>query len=233
MNDVLQIFAYNDNMQVRTKNIDNEPWFVAKDVCQILDIKNHKDAIKNLDEDESMGSEIPTPSRGLQTLNFVNESGLYHLIFKSQKPDAKMFRKWVTSEILPTLRKTGTYSVGSVDTQLLIDFKEELLELKTEIHKLKQTKKYKRSWSDSYELQLVEKYYQKPNANGEVLFMTATDIAKELGKYLKTPAIINSNRIGKALARLNYKRTMLRYRHKRFGVYGYYVVSLINKGGAL
>jgi len=55
MNDVLQIFAYNDNMQVRTKNIDNEPWFVAKDVCKILGIKDHLNAIKNLDEDERRG----------------------------------------------------------------------------------------------------------------------------------------------------------------------------------
>lgn len=96
--------------QIRTIVLDAIPYFVAKDVCSILDIANHKDAVSRLDEDESRGSVMPTPS-GRQRMTLVNESGLYHLIFQSRKPEAKVFRRWVTSEVLPELRKTGAYSV--------------------------------------------------------------------------------------------------------------------------
>lgn len=106
-----QAFTFNaSNQQVRTVIIDGEPHFVAKDVCLILGISNHKDAASRLDDDERRGSVMPTPS-GTQELTVVNESGLYHLIFQSRKPEAKAFRKWVTSEVLPELRKTGKYEI--------------------------------------------------------------------------------------------------------------------------
>ena len=110
-NQLSQAFTFNaSNQEVRTTLIDNEPYFVAKDVCAILGISNHNDAVSRLDEDEKRGSALPTPS-GTQTLMVVNESGLYHLIFQSRKPEAKAFRKWVTAEVLPTLRRTGRYEV--------------------------------------------------------------------------------------------------------------------------
>ena len=105
-------FTYNSSdKKVRSIIIENQPWFSAKDVCDILTIPNSRDAIKALDDDEAMVSEIPTPSRGLQKMQFINESGLYNLIFRSNKPEAKAFRKWVTNEVLPALRKTGRYGV--------------------------------------------------------------------------------------------------------------------------
>lgn len=110
-NQLPQAFTFNaSNQQVRTVMLDGQPYFVAKDVCAILDISNHIDALSRLDEDEKGGSVIPTQFGAKQT-NLVNESGLYHLIFQSRKPEAKTFRKWVTSEVLPALRKTGRYEI--------------------------------------------------------------------------------------------------------------------------
>lgn len=104
-----QAFTFNaSNQQVRAVMLDGEPYFVAKDVCAILGISNHNDAVGRLDEDEKAGSVLPTQFGSKET-NVVNESGLYHLIFQSRKPEAKAFRKWVTSEVLPTIRRTGRY----------------------------------------------------------------------------------------------------------------------------
>lgn len=103
-----QVFTFNaSNQQVRTVIIDGQPYFVAKDVCDVLGHTNPSVAIQMLDDDE----------RAKQCLGrqgetwVVNESGLYHLIFQSRKAEAKVFRKWVTSEVLPALRKTGRYEV--------------------------------------------------------------------------------------------------------------------------
>lgn len=108
-----RVFTFNaSDLQVRTVIIDGEPFFVAKDICAILEIANHNDAMSRLDEDEKGRSVIPTQFGNKET-NLVNESGLYHLIFQSRKPEAKTFRKWVTSEVLPSLRKTGKYEMTS------------------------------------------------------------------------------------------------------------------------
>lgn len=109
----LQLFSFANSdrdVQIRVKMLEDEPWFVAKDVCNVLGLVNSRKATMSLDEDEKRGLLIVTPS-GTQTMTSISESGLYSLIFQSRKPEAKAFRKWVTSEVLPTLRKTGRYSV--------------------------------------------------------------------------------------------------------------------------
>ncbi|NPA64475.1 MAG: phage antirepressor Ant [Epsilonproteobacteria bacterium] len=85
-----------------------EPWFVAKDVCSVLGLDNVTKALLKLDEDEKGLKKIQTPG-GEQEVNVINESGLYTLILRSNKPQAKRFRKWVTSEVLPMIRKYGGY----------------------------------------------------------------------------------------------------------------------------
>lgn len=106
-----QVFTFNaSNQQVRTTIIDGQPFFCGKDVCTCLGLSNHNDTLSTLDDDERRGSPLPTPS-GVQQMVVVNESGLYHLIFQSRKPEAKAFRKWVTSEVLPSLRMTGKYEI--------------------------------------------------------------------------------------------------------------------------
>lgn len=100
------------NQPVRVEIKDNNPWFVAKDVCMALNIVNHNDAISRLDDDEK-GVATTDTLGGKQSISVVNESGLYNLIFQSRKPEAKAFRKWVTSEVLPSIRKTGRYAQAS------------------------------------------------------------------------------------------------------------------------
>lgn len=90
--------------------IDGDPWFVAIEVCTLLGIKNVSDAISSLDEDEKTTSVIPRGSRMVKA-NLINESGLYNLVFRSKKESSKKFRKWVTKEVIPSIRKTGGFEV--------------------------------------------------------------------------------------------------------------------------
>lgn len=110
----LQVF-YNEseNVSVRTKVINGEPWFVGKDVCNLLGIANTKDSLSRLDDDERRGVGITDPIGRNQQLTCINESGLYHLIFISRKPEAKSIRRWVTGTVLPSIRRTGSYSISN------------------------------------------------------------------------------------------------------------------------
>lgn len=93
---------------------NGEPWFAVADVCQALTIDNHRNVIARLDDDEKGVQNMDTPG-GRQELSVINESGLYSLIITSRKPEAKRFKRWVTHEVLPSIRKTGTYAApGSV-----------------------------------------------------------------------------------------------------------------------
>ena len=114
----LQVFNYNQK-QVRTVQIDGETWFVLKDVCVVLGITDHKVVARRLEEDEVC--QIPlTDSLGrTQETTVINESGLYNVILRSDKPEAKPFRKWVTSQVLPTIRKTGGYQAKTMTTAQL------------------------------------------------------------------------------------------------------------------
>jgi prophage antirepressor-like protein len=97
-----------DGINIRTLTKEDAPWFVAADVCDALDIKDASMAATRLDDDEKGTSTIGTPS-GTQQMLVINESGLYSLILTSRKPEAKKFKKWVTSMVLPAIRKTGQY----------------------------------------------------------------------------------------------------------------------------
>lgn len=104
----LQVFETEDHQPFRTISREGDPWFVLVDVCRALDISNVSDASRRLDDDERGIGSVDTPS-GIQKMVIVNESGLYSLILTSRKEGAKKFKKWVTSEVLPTIRKTGSY----------------------------------------------------------------------------------------------------------------------------
>ena len=106
----IQIFNY-QNREVRTVELNGEPWFVLKDVCEVLGIGTPAKVAERLDEDEKGMSQIHTPG-GLQNVSIITESGLYNVILRSDKPEAKPFRKWVTSEVLPSIRKSGGYIAG-------------------------------------------------------------------------------------------------------------------------
>jgi anti-repressor protein len=122
------------------------PWWVAKDVCDVLGIGNVSDALSRLDDDEKNTIVLNDGNRGNPNMTVVNESGLYALIMTSRKPEAKAFKKWVTSEVLPSIRKTGSYGHKpqqqldpSDPAQLLkclVDYTQRTLELQEEKAKL-------------------------------------------------------------------------------------------------
>ena len=106
-NNELQIFDYNSN-KIRTVQRDGEPWFALKDVCQVLGLSDTNKTAERLDPDELTRIKFVSGGQGRE-MYFINESGLYAVILRSDKPEAKPFRKWVTSEVLPSIHKTGEY----------------------------------------------------------------------------------------------------------------------------
>lgn len=114
----LQIFNSSEFGQIRTVTKDNEPWFVATDICKALDIKNVTQAIQRLDNDERSMFNIGRQG----DTNCVNEYGLYNLVLASRKQGAKEFKRWITHEVIPSIRKSGGYIAGQEtmsDTELM------------------------------------------------------------------------------------------------------------------
>lgn len=118
----LQLFQNEQFGPIRTVMVDGEPWFVAKDVCEALDITNSRDAVARLDDDEK-GVVLTDTLGGAQELSAVNEPGLYTLILGSRKPEAKAFRRWITHEVLPALRRTGRYGAPGSVTQSISELR--------------------------------------------------------------------------------------------------------------
>lgn len=103
------ILQWKEDASIRMKMIDDKPWFIAKDVCEILGLIKYRDALSHVDDEDKRVSIVVDTLGGPQSMTAVNESGFYALIFQSRKPQAKAFRKWVTSEVLPSLWKYGYY----------------------------------------------------------------------------------------------------------------------------
>ena len=115
----LQIFKYEDSEQFNdftAIEIEGEAWFVASEVCKVLGIKNTSDAVSSLDDDEKSTIALTDGTSGNPNKTIVSESGLYALVFKSKKPSAKKFRKWITKEVIPSIRKTGGYGINRLET---------------------------------------------------------------------------------------------------------------------
>ncbi|MCP1162622.1 MULTISPECIES: BRO family protein [Bacillus] len=108
----LQVFDHEELGQVRTTKKDGAIWFVAKDVCEVLGISKYRDALARLDEGEA-GTVLVDTLGGMQHMRAINEAGLYSLILTSRKPQAKAFKKWVTSEVLPSIRRDGGYLIAN------------------------------------------------------------------------------------------------------------------------
>ena len=115
----LQIFAFGDNL-VRTVQKDGEPWWIARDVCAVLGLGNPRTSLALLEEDEKDVHIMDTPG-GPQEMTTISESGLYNLIFRSRKAEAKAFRRWVTHEVLPAIRRTGMYDANGQKLTALLD----------------------------------------------------------------------------------------------------------------
>lgn len=114
MTNEIKIFENEEFGSVRTMEINGEPYFVGKDVAEILGYSKARNAIANhVDDDDKKVAPIQGDLGGIQEMTVINESGLYSLILSSKLPNAKRFKRWVTSEILPSIRKTGSYSIQS------------------------------------------------------------------------------------------------------------------------
>ena len=152
---------------VRTAvDADGEAWFCAKDVCDILGLSNSRKAIADLEEDEK-GVSISYTLGGHQEMNFISESGLYALIFRSQKPEARKFRRWVTHEVLPQIRKKGFY--GRVSTSELIRLR-------------------------NLKLKLLDRLSTKDAFVHESLLTTLRDVCNQLGEPIPNPALLGQDR---------------------------------------
>jgi len=123
-------FNYNSK-QVRTITKDGEPWFVATDICEVLDIQNATQALYRLDEDERSMFNIGRQGEA----NIVNEYGLYNLILSSRKPEAKEFKRWITHEVIPSIRKHGMYAKDE-----LLDNPDLLIEVATKLKEERQAR---------------------------------------------------------------------------------------------
>ena len=178
------VFQNQEFGEVRTLLIDDEPWFVGKDIAGILGYKDTSDAIKRHVENEDKGvGNLPTPG-GIQKMQLINESGMYSLIFGSKLPNAREFKKWVTGEVLPSIRKHGAYlTPGKV---------EEVLLNPDTIIKIAQTLKEEQEKRKQLE---IENNELKPKANycEQVLqsenAVVTTQIAKDYGM---SPQALNS-----------------------------------------
>ena len=114
----LKIFENEEFGQVRTINIDGEPWFVGKDVAKILGYKDTSDAMRRHVDDEDKLTRCFTDSGQKRELYIINESGLYSVILSSKLPSAKRFKRWVTSEVLPVIRKTGSHEMDDYSPEM-------------------------------------------------------------------------------------------------------------------
>ena len=140
MTNELQVFENNQFGQVRAIMKDGEPWFVAADVCRALEIANNRDALTRLEQDEKGVALTDTPG-GAQEVTIVNEPGLYTLVLGSRKPEAKAFKRWVTHDVVPSIRKTGAYMTPETIEKVLmnpdtiISLATQLKELQTKVEK--------------------------------------------------------------------------------------------------
>nr|DAS11370.1 MAG TPA: hypothetical protein [Caudoviricetes sp.] len=167
----LTTFNFNDN-QVRTVLIDDEPWFVASDVAVVLGYYKTNDLTRILDDFEKGTHNLRTLG-GVQEVVVINESGLYSATLRSRKPEAKVFKKWVTSEVLPSIRKTGSYSLAQEQLKLpqtYIEALEALLESEKEKLLLQQENEVMKPKAEYFDA-LVDRN----------LLTNFRDTAKELG----------------------------------------------------
>ena len=118
--DMLKVFEKAEFGRVRVVECEGEPWFVAKDVCECLELTDVSKTISLLDDDEKGTNSIRTPG-GEQQMLVISEPGLYSLILRSRKPEAKAFKRWIIHEVAPSIRKRGLYATEAVLDRILDD----------------------------------------------------------------------------------------------------------------
>jgi prophage antirepressor-like protein len=173
----LQVFSFEDQ-DVRIKDINNEAWFIGNDVAEILGYKNRNDALqKHVDKEDKDEIAIRDSIGRMQNTPIINESGLYALIFGSKLPKAKDFKRWVTNEVLPSIRKHGTYMTAETIEKALTD-PDTIIQLATTLKEEREQRLIAEQQVN--ELQPKASYYDLILQNKSLL--SVTQIAKDYGK---------------------------------------------------
>lgn len=178
MND-LKIWNYNNSAEVRTVMIDNEPWFVLVDVCKILEIARGSKVAERLEEDEVRQTSLTDSLGRQQNTTVINESGLYSVILRSDKPQAKPFRKWVTAEVLPSIRKHGLYA-----TEELLNNPDFMIQALTALKEEREKRKSLET-ENAQQKQIIGELKPRADYTDRILsnkgLVTITQIAKDYG----------------------------------------------------
>lgn len=181
----LTVFNNPEFGEIRTVEINGEPWFVAVDVCRALELEDVNKALSRLDDDESTRIEIPHPQSTEKRIvvNSVNEPGLYSLVLGSRKKEAKLFKRWITHEVIPSIRKTGSYSMTPKD------YASALRALADEVEKRERLE-----IENKIQGQIITEYQPKVDYYTEILnstgTMTVSQIAKDYGMSAKQLNVI-------------------------------------------
>lgn len=183
----LKIFENPAFGQVRIVERDGEPWFVGKDVAQALGYKNPQEAIRaHVDEEDRGVSEILTPG-GKQNIPIINESGLYSLVLSSKLPTAKAFKRWITSEVIPSIHKHGAYITPDTLEQMIAD-PDTTIQLLTTLKEERQAR-VRLEAENAQQKQLLAEYSPKASYYDVVLqtpdALSISQIAKDYGKSAK------------------------------------------------
>lgn len=201
----LQLFENPEFGKIRVVERNGEPWFVAADVCRALEIEESHVAMRRLDDDEKGRCSIPTLG-GEQEMTVVNEPGLYALVLGSRKPDAKKFKRWITHDVLPSIRKHGAYMTEhTIDSllenpDLIIELATKLKDERAERQRLEQENEIQKQTILDYEPKVA--YYETILQSKELLAVSqiAADYglsAKALNKILHEEGI--QHRVGRQL----------------------------------
>jgi anti-repressor protein len=182
MNQLQKVFNYQER-PVRTILKDGEPWFVAKDVCEVLEHSNHKVAISRLDEDEVSKVYLTDALGREQETSIINEAGLYSLILSSNKPEAKAFKRWITHEVIPSIRKHGAYMTPEKIEEVLLN-PDTIIQLATTL-KAEQEKNRQLLLANMQKDQVIHELQPKATYYDLVLqnktLLSVTKIAKDYG----------------------------------------------------
>ena len=203
MENELQIFKNEElEMEIRTLIIEGEPYFVGKDVASILGYKEPRSAVsKKVDEEDRGVSKIATPS-GTQEMTVINESGLYSLILSSKLPSAKKFKRWVTSEVLPTIRKSGTYAIANTKVDKLTEMETETKLNNSQTRKANSLMRMHKQCNDPIVKELLFKKAIETLTGKKLIDNTRkTYSAEEIGKKFG----ISANRVGRIANANNLK----------------------------
>lgn len=182
----LQVFQ-NEGFQIRTVDHNGEPWFVLRDICDVLGILNVPDAAQRLDDDEKL-NRFDLSSLGQRGGWIINESGLYTIILRSDKPEAKSFKRWITHDVIPSIRRSGGYQMQQSIPNPISD-ELEVLKMSVEILNV----------NDSGKLGMLKRFYESKGMNPAIL----PNYSDSKGTILSATELLHKNEVGISAIRFN------------------------------